>query len=394
MNKSKTMILLCGFYITTFMGTVFTNAYMQTFLIRSGYNGEQRGILTAGISFVAILSPIIVGFLCDRFKTVKKAFNVTLILLTIVAFIFYQITQVPFFMHIIIYSLLGGLWRTMMTIQDTWAIEIDDYFKDRYGRIRAFGAIGWMIANPFAGWCIEQYGYGVLSWAAAGLAIFNLVYSMFLPDATKDENAEPVHFSDLKLLFKNKDYILIVLVFFFLQMMQVADGLTVVDKMMALGGGEGIVGTRSSMQALAELPLFFLGSILLKKFGGLKLLMFGIMMYIVRYIGFALVQSPELIVAVSLTQFCTFPLIMITSRTLIHDASPPNLKTSGVTIATAIYVGIPSFIAPILIGKMIDAIGTDATLLTVTIFGGIALLLGAVYAATKKKGTVEPEATN
>ena len=389
MNKFETMILLCGFYITTFMGTVFSNAYMQTFLIRLGYNGEQRGYLTAGISFVAILSPIIVGFLCDRFKTIKTAFNVTLILLTIVAFVFYQVTQIEFFMHIIFYSLLGGLWRTLMTIQDTWAMEIDDYFKERYGGIRAFGAIGWMIANPIAGWCIEEYGYGVLSWVAAGLAIFNLAYSMFLPDATKDENAEPVHFSDLKVLFKNYDYVLIVMIFFFLQMMQVADGLTVVDKMISLGGGEAIVGTRSSMQALAELPLFFLGSVLLKKFGGFKLLMFGIVMYIFRYIGFSIVQSPELIVAVSLTQFCTFPLIMITSRTLIHDVSPPNLKTSGVTIATSIYVGIPSLIAPILIGKMIDSIGTDATLLTVTVFGGISLLLGAVYAATKKKAVAE-----
>ena len=385
MNKKKTMILLCGFYVTTFIATVFSNGYMQTFLIRRGYDGTERGILTAGISFVAILSPIIVGFLCDKFKTVKKAYNVTLILLTVVALIFYQMTQKDFFMHLIFYSLLGGLWRTIMTIQDTWAIEIDDYFKDRYGRIRAFGAIGWMIANPIGGWCIEKYGYGILGWVAAGLAIFNLAYTLILPDATKDNDSEPVRFTDLKILFKNNDYVLIVLIFLFINMMSNADGLTVVDKMLALGGGEGIVGTRSSLQALVELPLFFAGTVLLRKFGDFKLLMFGVCMYIIRFIGFAIVQTPELIVAVSLTQLFTFPLIMITSRTLINGASPANLKSSGVTIATSIYIGIPSLIAPIFTGFLIDHIGTDATLVAVTGFGVIALLLGVVYSKKKRE---------
>ena len=378
------MTLLCGFYITTFIGTVFTNGYMQTFLIRLGYDGAERGVITAGISVVAILSPIIVGFLCDKFRTVKSAYNITLILLTLVALFIYQTTQKEFFMHFIFYSLLGGLWRTIMTIQDTWAIEIDDYFKDRYGRIRAFGAIGWMIANPIGGWCIEQYGYSVLGWVGAGLAIFNLVYSMFLPDATKDKNADPVRFTDLRVLFRNRDYVLIVLIFLFINMMSNADGITVVDKMMALGGGETIVGTRSSLQALVELPLFFAGTILLKKFGDFKLLMFGIAMYIVRFLGFAIVQSPELIVAVSLTQLFTFPLIMITSRTLINDVSPANLKSSGITIATSIYIGLPSLISPIITGNLIDRVGTDMTLALVTIFGVIALALGFVYMKEKK----------
>jgi len=388
MNKRRTMMLLCGFYVTTFIATVFTNGYMQTFLIRLGYDGTERGMITAGISVVAILSPIIVGFLCDRFKTVKKAYNVTLILLTIVALFLYQTTKKDFFMHLIFYSLLGGLWRTIMTIQDTWAIEIDDYFKDRYGRIRAFGAIGWMIANPIGGWCIEQYGYSVLGWVAAGLAIFNLAYSMILPDATKDKNAAPVKFSDLRVLFKNSDYVLIVLIFLFINMMANADGITVVDKMMNLGGKEGMVGTRSSLQALVELPLFFAGTILLKRFGDFKLLMFGVVMYIVRFAGFAFVQSPELIVVVSLTQLFTFPLIMITSRTLINGASPANLKSSGQTVATSIYIGVPSLIGPILTGFLIDHIGTDATLAFVTVFGVIALLLGFVY-SKQKKTTVE-----
>ena len=385
MNKRKTMILLCGFYITTFIGTVFSNAYMQPYLMRLGYDPIEIGVLTAGISFVAILSPIIVGFLCDKFKTVKKAFNVILIILTLAALLFYQTTEKVFFLHLIHYSLLGGLWTTMMTIQDTWAIGIDDFFKERYGTIRAFGAIGWMVGNLIGSWYIGRYGYDALGWALASLAIFNLVYTMFLPDIKRDSNVASARLRDLKELFKSREYVLIVLIFLFINMMSRADGLAIIDKMVRLGGGVEMIGLRNSLQAFAELPLFFAGAILLRKFGDFKLLMFGTVMLIIRFIGFSFVQTPELIIAVSLTQLCTFPLITIASRTLVDGASPDNLKSSGQTIAVAIYGGIPSFVAPILTGYLIKHQGTDNTLMAVTGFGVIALMLGVVYSRIKKK---------
>ena len=379
MNKKKTLALLFGFYTTTFIASAFSLAYMLTFLAHLGYSEIERGVLVGSISFVAILSPIIFGYLCDRFNTVKKVFNVALILTAIVAFVFYQTTEQMFFLHLIFYAFLGGLANTVMILQDTWVLEIDNYFRDRFGPVRAFGAIGWMIANPIAGFLIESQGYGMLSWVFAGLTIFNLGFTMLIPDAKKETRKEPVKFKDLQELLRSKQYVLVVLIFLCINMMAMSAGVTTVEKLLSLGAQEGMVGIRNSIQAFVELPLFFGGTYLLFKVGDFRLMMFATLMYIIRFIGYGLVGSPELVIAVSLLQVFTFPLFLITSKTLVTSASPSHLKSSGQTLGASVFFGIPSLVAPILSGVLMTMIGIDNTFFVIALFGVVALILGVVY---------------
>ncbi|MEF9968707.1 MAG: MFS transporter, partial [Longicatena sp.] len=131
--------------------------------------------------------------------------------------------------------------------------------------------------------------------------------------------------------------------------------------------------------AFTELPLFFAGGYILKKFGDYKLMVFGTFMYIVRFILYAVVQSPELLIAVSLLQCVTYPLIMITSKTLVDDTTPVELRASGQTIASAFYVGVSLLIAPIMSGFLANAFGLDMTLLIIGLTGILALMLCSVY---------------
>ena len=379
MNRKNTMILLCIFYTFSYFMLVFTNAYMLTYLDSIGYNAMQRGILLSGIAIVAILSPILIGFLCDRFKTVKKIYNLTLIGLLLVNLFLYQLTSQQFFIHLIFTALTGGLFHTLSTIQDTWTLEIDSFYKTRFGPIRAFGAIGWMIASPIAGWVVEKYGYSMLGYVFAGLAILNILFTLSLPDANKEVNAKPIRFTELCELLKNPNYRLVVFIFLFINIMSSADGFTAIDKMISLGAKESLIGFRWSLQAFVELPLFFAGTYLLRKFGGLKLTMFGTTMYILRFISYAFATTAEMIVIVSLMQLVTFPLTTLTSRTMVDHVTPTRLKSSGLAIASSIYVGIPALITPILAGMLISGFGIDIALVIIASLGSIALLLGIFY---------------
>lgn len=379
MKAKKNILMLCLLYFVSFISFALPYGYMQTFLVYVGYDVVERGIILSGTAVVAIILQFILGYLCDKFKTDKLFYNLLIIAFIITTYIMYQVSDQQFFLHLIFISLVGGIFRTVNAVQDAWCLETDDECKNNYGPIRAFGAVGWMIGSPIGAWVIANYGYSALGIVFAGLSILNIIITFFMQDAKKYEKATGIHIHDLKKLFTSKRYVIIVLIFLIVNIIATADTYTMVDKMMSLGAEEGLVGARWSIQAFMELPLFFAGGYLLKRFGDYKLMVFGTFMYIIRFILYAVVQSPELLIAVSLLQCVTYPLIMITSKTLVDDTTPIELRASGQTIASAIYIGISLLVTPILSGVMANAFGLDMTLLLMGLSGIFALLLCRVY---------------
>ena len=266
-SQKKNVAMLCLFYFLSYVAFVLPYGYMQTFLEYVGYDVVERGIILSGTAVVAIITQFFIGYLCDKYKTDKKFFNLCLIVFVLSTLVMYQVTQRNFFLHLIFISLVGGMFRTTLAVQDTWTLETSETCRNNFGPIRAFGAIGWMIGSPIGALVVEHYGYPALGYVFAGLAVLNILLTMFMQDAVKVEKSGGIHASDLKELLLDKKYVVVVLIFLFINVIATADIYTTVDKMMALGAKEGMVGARWSIQAFAELPLFFAGTWLLKKFG-------------------------------------------------------------------------------------------------------------------------------
>lgn len=380
MKINKNMGMLFILYFMSFLAYALPYGYMQTFLAYVGYDVLERGMILSGCALVAIVLQFFVGYLCDKFKTDKLFYNVLIALFALSSYVMYSITEKNFFIHLIFISLLGGLERSCEAVQDAWCLETDEHCKNNYGAIRAFGAIGWMIGSPIAAWIIENKGYEMIGVVFAGLCVINVIITFFMKDATKVEKKEgKISFEDVKKLLLNKRFLLVTAMFLIVNIIAMADNYTVVDKMLALGASESLIGARWSIQAFMELPLFFAGGWLLKKFGDYKLMIFGTIMYVIRFILYALVQTPQLMIVVSLLQAVTFPLIMITSKTLVDGATPVELRASGQTIASSIYIGVSLLIAPTLAGMVASFVGLDMTLAVFGLCGLLVLVLGSMY---------------
>jgi len=379
MKFTKNSGLMSILYLISFVSFAIPFGYMQAYLSYVGYDVLQRGIILSGGAVVSIVAQFLVGYLCDKYRSDKKFYNLLVILFVIASYVMYNVSDKIFFLHLIFISLVGGLARTTMAIQDAWCLESDEYCKQNYGSIRAFGAIGWMLGSPLGAFAIHMWGYQSIGTIFAILSVFNVGLTFFMQDAIKHEKSAGITLKDIHALGRNRKFVIVVMIFLMINIIASADMYTVVDKMIALGGKEGIIGARLSIQAFMELPLFFGGGYLLRKFGGHKLMVFGTCMYIIRFIGYALVQSPELIVVVSLLQSVSYPLIMITSKTLVDDASPAHMRATGQSVASAIYVGVSAFITPIFASFLTTLVGIDATLLWIGCLGFIALGLSILY---------------
>ncbi|MCF0111885.1 MAG: hypothetical protein HUJ58_08280, partial [Erysipelotrichaceae bacterium] len=69
-------------------------------------------------------------------------------------------------------------------------------------------------------------------------------------------------------------------------------------------------------------------------------------------------------------QMLTFPLLAITSKTMIYDAAPAELKSSGMQFATSVYSTGSALISPLLCGYLLDTFGANASL-----FGFMAVII-------------------
>ncbi len=381
---SKNRLKLSVLYLVSYFSFAFPGAFIPTFLEKVGYDVFLRGLMFSGGALVAIVGQFLIGFLCDRFKQVKVFYQAATVVFVLSAMFLFQITQQLFFMHMIFTSLVLGMFRVTTAVQDSWSLETDEDSRLRFGFIRAFGAIGWMIGTPIAAMLIKQYGYGIISYAFLVLSLVSIGLSIGMKDAHKVTDGTNVHISEIKQLFHSKPYVLILITFLFINMIATADTYTTVDKMIALGGTEAIVASRWSLQAFVELPLFFIGGYLIKRFGDWKLMMFGTFVYMIRFALYAWVQTPEAIVLVAILQGLTFPLIMITSKTLVDDVTPPRLRSSGQTVALSIYVGIPMLITPILSGFFIRTFGVDMTLLFFAAIAILPLTTGIMFLKSKQ----------
>ncbi len=381
MKISKNEFLLAISFFLVYFAFSVPMGYMQTYLNYLGYDAMERGLIFTISAITTIVFQFVAGFLCDYFKSDKKVFNIFMILATITVYITFSYTNEMFYLHLLFVSLVNGVCRSLFVIQDTWCLETDETCKAHFGPLRSLGAIGWMAGTTVVSVLISNYGYDILGLAFCVMSIINIVCAMLMQDAVKIESNvnEKIKLGDLKILFKNKKYVLVICIFLVINIIATADQYTVIDKMMMLGASETLVGQRWTIQAFTELPLFLAGAWLIRRFGDYKLMVFGTMIFIVKFIAYALAPTPEMMIVACCLQGLSYPLTMITSKTLVDENTPKELRASGQTVASSIYVGLALLITPIFASFLSGAVGIDTTLFIFALSGLFSLYFAYLY---------------
>ena len=218
------------------------------------------------------------------------------------------------------------------------------------------------------------------------LIMFGVAYGA--PDAQKTEAAQKkeLKFSDVIALIKNPRYVLVVAIFLCAFLVMNFENFLAIQKIGELAGNNSATYTslKSSFQAAFELPFFFMGGMLLKKFGYTKLLYVALIAYLFRVTGSMLSVDSMQIVYVSALQLLTFPLLTITSKTMVDQEIPDYLRSTGQQVAFSVYNAGSALIAPLVGGAMFDALGANKALLVVLLFASIPVALLTLYTKMKK----------
>lgn len=379
LKKNSLMIKIMTLFFLVFFAAYIPLTQRIPFLTSLGYSNTEMNVIfsiQAAIGFVYQLS---FGFLCDKYKTIKKFFFLAQAVGTIGVFMMFAQSGHVFWFHLLSISLIGSLATVSIGLLDSWALELDSTVKENYGAVRGMGTVGWIIGGYLVTFILQLKGFSALGLTYAVISLALLALGSNLRDVVKAKHNDPITLKDMKSLLLNKRYMLIVLILFFAMILSNSDGLVVVMKMEVLNASPMEKYLRFALQAIVELPVLFLGGYLLKKFKPINLLTFGILMYIVRFVGYSFADTPILMILVAMMQVVTFPFLMITSKALIFAESPDHMRSSGQMLALSIYSGIGATITPLITNFFIEQGGIDFSLVILASMMVVPLVLILIY---------------
>ena len=153
MSKNIKRFSISIFVIFSSYSLVITQAV--PFLTDLGYSPSQRGLVLSFVGIISIVGQILMGFLSDRFGTIKKFFIYLTILMALLVGLSFLVETKNFMYHFLILGMAMGLTKILVNLYETWIMEVDS-MRDDFGFIRGFGSIGWALASLASGYLIRE----------------------------------------------------------------------------------------------------------------------------------------------------------------------------------------------------------------------------------------------
>jgi len=360
MGSSKQFWSFSAIFLLYFMFSALPSGMLTPLLTSLGYTNQEIGFLFSLGAISGIGISALVSRFADRYRRVKPFVIVALGLSMIVIATVYN-AAAPSVLCYLSGIVATALSRLISSLLDSWALEADASIRTHYGAIRAFGSIGFAIGLGLLVQFVDRYGYQAILPISMCLGILLVILLSMMADVS------PLHHivekPRLKTLFTS-DYGLWILVVFFVFFVIGVEVMTITMKMLELEGSPSQTDWFYSAQALFELPLFFFGARLMRRYGALKLLTLAIIGLGCKMFFFAASNDVTAMLLLTAIQIITFPLIMITSKNIIYTVSDPAQKISGQVIGVALYGNLSGILAPLLIGSLVRFSNASVGLIT------------------------------
>ncbi|QSX35433.1 MFS transporter [Shewanella avicenniae] len=325
----------CYFFYFAILGALIP--YLGLFFEHRGYNAAEIGFLMAIFMGTRIIAPNLWAMVADR-----NGLRAELVKLgSFTAAIGY----LSFFYDGGFWYLVASLtfytffWNAILAQVEVLTLDTLGANAHRYGAIRSYGSVGYIIWVVITGWLVSQWGAEMVLWV--GLALFSglFVCSMPLPSSRQtNQDASAAVKSPLKF---NRAIVLFLLSALLLQAGVGPFYGFFVLYLKKVGYSETMAGVFVAMGAVAEIFMFMLVPRLLKQFNLKLLLMFSMAMTAIRWCLVATMPDylPALISSQILHAF-TFGLVHAASIQFVHRNFSKEHASKGQALYASMSFGL------------------------------------------------------
>jgi nucleoside transporter len=353
-TKLSLMMLLEYFIWGSWYVTMGT--YMSTFLNSSGV---QIGAAYSALAIATMISPFFVGMVADRFFAAQKIMGVLHVVGAGLLYLATQITgNTAFYWVILVYSLL---YMPTIALSNSIAFQQMTDPGKQFPWIRVFGTLGWIVAGIMIGQLgIEKTAATFQMAAGASLALG--IISFALPNTPpKGKSSESAIGTEAFVLFKDKPYLIFfiaaILVCIPLSFYYGFANLFLNEAGMENAAGKMILGQVSEAVFILAIPFLF------NSIGVKKMLMLGMVAWILRYVCFAFGNVDSgmwmLYGGIILHGIC-YDFFFVTGYMYTEKKAGEKIKNAAQGLFTFATYGAGMLIGTWFSGYTVDAYTTDA----------------------------------
>lgn len=316
---------------------------MGTYLNEIGFQGVNIGSAYSTTGWGAIIAPFLVGMVADRFFPGQVVLGVMHLLGAGLMFLVSRTTEPTLFFWILI-AYTTTYMPTVALVNAISFHQMDNPEKE-FPSIRVLGTIGWIVAGLTIGYLnIEHTSKPMLFAAACSLVLG--IYSFTLPNTPPRSKGKAVSFgeiigTDSLQLMKDRSFAIFtissLLICIPLAFYYNFANLFLNESGVENAAGKMTMGQMSEVFFMLVMPFFF------KRLGVKKMLLTGMIFWVLRYVLFAFGNNSSLVfmfyLAILFHGIC-YDFFFVTGQIYVDKKAPKEIRASAQGFIALITYGV------------------------------------------------------
>lgn len=364
-----------SFYFLYYAAMASFMPFVVLYYQQLGFNGVQIGLLTGVPPLITLFTGPFLAGIADSTRKHNLIMGAGILGAAVIVF---SISLLSNFVVIFLLVLLFNVFFSPVApLGDSATMTMLGDERAMYGRVRIGGTIGWGIFAQIAGILLYRFGLIALFYVFSAVMVVNFFVSMKFSFG-KHEEHDAKRESALTFL-TNRRWVIFLLSAFLggLGSMSVAAYLSPYLKELGANGSQ--IGFAFTIATLTELPVFFFGDVLVKRFKPYGLFLISLVLIGFRSVFFGLVNTVFMAIVVQAIGGMFFPAMWSAGVAYAFENAPVGLRSTAQSIFGAASFGIGSAVGGLICGVLLESLGGRGMFMVLgfIILGGVVLIEGA-----------------
>ena len=357
-----------AFYFFYFSAAAALSPFLALYYERIGLSGSQIGVLRGISPLIMLFAAPFWGALADATHQHKRLLLLSIGGALVAVFSLSLTTQ--YLWLIVVITAFAFVGAPIISLVDNTVIELLQEQRDKYGKQRLWGAVGWGLAAPIVGALSERSGQRWFFYGYLMLMFGAWIVAAKLP--VSQSSIRQQFWKDMRKLLANKQWVI-----FLVSILIGSLHLSLVNsflflRLKQLGASETLMGLTLTVATLSELPVWFFADAMLRRWGTKGMLIFSLVACIIQAFGYAWMPVPWLALVFQLLHGPAFSTMWAAGVAYAAEIAPEGTRATAQGIFGGVAMGLKSALGAFLGGVLIDRIGLVSTFR----WGGVAGIIG------------------
>lgn len=322
-----------------------------------GFGGEQIGAAYSAFAIGAMISPIFVGLMADRFFASEKVLAFLAALGALTLFVVARLETFPAFYAVLI--LYCTTYVPTLALGNSLAMAHLPDIKKSFPHVKILSAVGWIAGSVTLSLLNGEQSH-IQYLLAGGASLVFAAYCLTLPHTPPKKAAKPSLRDALGLdaldLFKRPSFAVFIVCIFLISIPLKAYFVMTAIYLTELQWTN--VAGKMALAQVSDIVFLFLMPVVLKRLGYKKAILMGVFAWILRFSLFALsvgspgLQTPMIYAAILLHGIC-YDFLYIAAQLYVNAEADDRNRAAAQGMIAFILWGLSSLVGTLLAGKLL-----------------------------------------